>query len=212
MPAVCAICEIRRPRRYCPGVRGDICSICCGTERESTVTCPIDCKYLQEAHDHEWEKDMQRPPQKAVHEDIRLDEDFLERHQVLIAYLGRSLCDSAQNITGTYDADLRDALESLIQSYRTREGSGLIYNARPDNALAANLQADLEASIRALEDQLKSRSTGTIRDSEYLGALVFLRRLNAEFSNERPKSRAFMDWLNRSLPQSTKKKEDSILL
>ena len=49
----CAICQIRRPRRFCPGVRGDICSLCCGTEREVTVNCPLDCEYLQEARKHE---------------------------------------------------------------------------------------------------------------------------------------------------------------
>ena len=49
----CAICETRRPRRFCPGVRGDICSICCGTEREVTVDCPLDCEYLQEARRHD---------------------------------------------------------------------------------------------------------------------------------------------------------------
>ena len=43
----CAICETRRPRRYCPGVRGEICAICCGTAREVTVDCPLDCPYLR---------------------------------------------------------------------------------------------------------------------------------------------------------------------
>ena len=43
---------MRRPKRFCPGVRGDICTICCGTEREITVDCPLDCVYLREAHQH----------------------------------------------------------------------------------------------------------------------------------------------------------------
>ena len=49
----CALCETRRPRRFCPGVRGDICTLCCGSEREVSVACPLDCEYLREAHKHE---------------------------------------------------------------------------------------------------------------------------------------------------------------
>ena len=45
----CRICDTRKPRRYCPGVTGDICSICCGNEREVTVDCPLDCPFLVEA-------------------------------------------------------------------------------------------------------------------------------------------------------------------
>ena len=47
---LCAICGVRKARRFCPGVRGNICTLCCGTEREVTVDCPLDCEYLQEAH------------------------------------------------------------------------------------------------------------------------------------------------------------------
>jgi len=49
----CAICQTRRPRRFCPGVRGEICSLCCGAEREVTVDCPLDCEFLREARRHE---------------------------------------------------------------------------------------------------------------------------------------------------------------
>ena len=45
----CVICEERKPRRHCPGVRGEICHTCCGQERENTVDCPLDCAYLREA-------------------------------------------------------------------------------------------------------------------------------------------------------------------
>ncbi len=48
-PMKCVICEVRTARRHCPGVRGEICSVCCGTERENTIACPFDCTYLREA-------------------------------------------------------------------------------------------------------------------------------------------------------------------
>ncbi len=36
----CPICDTRKPRRHCPGVHGEICSICCGNEREVSISLP----------------------------------------------------------------------------------------------------------------------------------------------------------------------------
>ena len=45
----CAICEIRKEKRFCPAVHGRICPQCCGEQREVTLDCPSDCPYLQQA-------------------------------------------------------------------------------------------------------------------------------------------------------------------
>src|SRR5215212_6262711 len=66
----CAICETRRPRRFCPGVRGDICSVCCGTEREVTVDCPFECEYLQQSRHHEKPAPLDSPA--LPNQDIRV--------------------------------------------------------------------------------------------------------------------------------------------
>ena len=75
----CSICETRRPRRYCPGLRSEICSICCGASREVTVACPLECPYLGEARKHEKppEPDMQQYPSPEV----ELSEDFLRGNE-----------------------------------------------------------------------------------------------------------------------------------
>ena len=83
----CAICHTRRPKRFCPGVRGDICTICCGTEREVTVDCPLDCVYLHEAHQHE--KIEPTDPRKFPNQDIRVTEEFLRDHEPLLVYPSR---------------------------------------------------------------------------------------------------------------------------
>src|SRR5271156_6245311 len=49
----CAICEIRKEKRFCPAVHGRICPQCCGEQREVTLDCPSDCPYLQQAREHE---------------------------------------------------------------------------------------------------------------------------------------------------------------
>src|SRR3954471_4478191 len=89
----CAICETRRPRRYCPGVRGDICSICCGTEREVTVSCPFECEYLQEARERERlpEFDHTTVPNK----DIKVTDKFLADNEPLVLFLSATLLHAA---------------------------------------------------------------------------------------------------------------------
>ena len=71
----CAICETRRPRRACPGVNGDICAICCGTEREVTVSCPLDCEYLQEARRREPARDS--VPEELPNSDVQVTERLI---------------------------------------------------------------------------------------------------------------------------------------
>jgi len=49
----CAICNVRKEKRFCPAVHGRICAQCCGEQREVTLDCPSDCPYLQQAREHE---------------------------------------------------------------------------------------------------------------------------------------------------------------
>jgi len=113
----CRICETRKPRRYCPGVRADICSPCCGAEREMTVDCPLDSEYLREARLHE------KPPEVDAaaypNKDVRLTEEFLRDHEQLLVYTGAKLMEAALETGGAVDDDVREALESLIRTYRT---------------------------------------------------------------------------------------------
>ena len=74
-PIVCKICGRRRARRYCPAVHGEICTICCGTEREVSLLCPLDCEYLQEAHRHEKPIDVAESRFSKLHASVK--EEFL---------------------------------------------------------------------------------------------------------------------------------------
>ncbi len=189
----CAICETRRPRRYCPGVRGEICSICCGTSREITVTCPLDCPHLEESrkHDKPPEPDMKQYPNAEV----ELSEDFLSKNQPLFGFLSAVLLRIALSAPGAVDNDLRAALDALARTYQTR-GSGLIYETRPANLLAAGIQQRLQAELDEFRKQRHEQlGVETIRDSDVLGILVLLQRMEFGHNNGRPRSRAFIDLL-----------------
>lgn len=189
----CAICLTRRPRRFCPGVRGDICTLCCGTEREVSVDCPLDCEYLQEAHKHEKPQplDMESLPNR----DITVSEEFLGENEELVMFLAHALAQAALRTPEVIDFDIREALAASIRTYRTLQ-SGLVYESVPDNPLAAALSRALQEAIaefrKAEAERLGIHKT---RDSTILALLVFFQHFELSYNNGRRRGRAFLDAL-----------------
>jgi hypothetical protein len=189
----CAICETRRPRRFCPGVRGDICSICCGTEREVTVECPFDCEYLQDARRHD--KPAPLNPADVPNQDVRITEQFVDEHQNLLAFLGNVVMGAALDTPGAVDYDVREALEALIRTHRTLE-SGVYYESVPPNPLAANIYRTVQNAVAEYRNREQQQlGMSRTRDSDVFGLLVFLQRIEFDSNNGRRRGRAFIDSL-----------------
>jgi hypothetical protein len=193
----CAICKTRKPRRFCLGVNSEICSVCCGTEREQSIDCPLECEYLREAHRHE-----NVPPfdiATAPNRDIRVTEEFLEENRALVVLLSSAVASGALEANATVtDFDIREALESLIRAYRALQ-SGLYYEGLPANPYAAAIHEAVQervADLRKRETEATGSAT-TIRDSTILTVLVFLQRLEFSNNNGRKRSRAFLDVISR---------------
>ena len=204
----CAICGIRKPRRHCPGVHGDICTVCCGTEREQSVDCPLDCVYLREAHAHEKPPDFD--PDSVPNADIEVTEEFLRANEVLLAFIGTAVYEGAldlgaqattrmavvggSNISCT-DYDVREGLEALVKTYRTLS-AGLYYESLPVNTFAAAIVDSVQARLADLKKR-ETEATGStsIRDATVLSILAFLQRLEYGHNNGRRRSRAFIDFL-----------------
>jgi len=192
----CKICQSRRPRRECPGVRGDICAVCCGTEREVTVNCPLDCAYLADARLHE--KALEIDPEQVPNKDVRISESFLRDHSELLAVAGSALFQVSADTPGTADGDVAEALDALVRTYRTMD-SGLIYETRPSNLMAAAIQQRVREQIGQYQQQRRERlGMETLRDADVLGVLVFFQRLLFTNNNGRKRGRAFLDLLRKN--------------
>ena len=189
---VCAICEIRRPKRYCPGVRGEICSLCCGAEREVSVHCPLDCEYLQDSRKHD--KTSPVNPDTFPNQDIRVTDDFLHENEELLVFLGRAVMAAVLQIDAV-DNDVREALDALIRTYRTLQ-SGVYYETRPQNPLAGAIFSAMQNAVVELRRvEQEDRGVAHTRDAQVLGLLVFLQRLELDRNNGRRLGRAFIDFL-----------------
>ncbi len=194
----CAICQTRRPRRFCPGVHGDICSTCCGTEREVTVDCPLDCEFLREGRRHE--KTTAPPDAELPNRDIPVSEKVLRDHEPLLTFLSATIYQTAMQVAGVVDRDVAEALDGLIRTYRTLQ-SGVYYESRPNNPLAA---AIFDALRKGLDEYRSSeqRELGMTktRDVAVLALLVFLQHFALYQDNGRRRGRAFLQALREFHP------------
>jgi hypothetical protein len=172
--------------------------MCCGTEREVTVDCPLDCVYLREAHQHE--KTEPVDPRNFPNQDIRVTEEFLRDREPLLLFLARTVLDAALATTGAIDFDVREALEALIRTYRTLE-SGVYYETRPDNPIAANISRLVQTGIAEFrKKETEDSGMAHTRDVDILGLLVFLQRLELDNNNGRKRGRAYLDFLRGFFP------------
>lgn len=180
-------------------MNGDICSLCCGTERENTVHCPLECPFLQEAHLRE----RREPMDEAAfpNRDIRITERFLKEREPLLLFLGVTILKAAAATPDAIDNDVREALAALVKTYRTLD-SGLYYETRPENPIAASIQAHMQEDIQQFRKQL-AEQTGMRRvsDTDILGILAFLQRLEIQHNNGRRLGRAFLDFLRGQFPE-----------
>jgi hypothetical protein len=198
MAEKCVLCAARRPKRYCPALRGDICPQCCGKEREETIACPFDCEYLRQGRGHERLREL--APEEIPHREIVIQEQFLKDHEPLVLVAAAAIAEGTERLEGLIDADAREALESLVQTYKTLR-SGLIYESKPRNPIAAALHELVQLRVGEFRQRIMEQAGyAGILDSHVLGVLLFLQRLELQLNNGRRRGRSFLDAVRQFLP------------
>ncbi len=201
----CAICHVRKEKRFCLALHDRICPQCCGEQREVTLECPSECPYLQQARQHEKPREFggDSLPDEFF-PSIELTQEFLHRHEALIAGLLQTLLRVSLSERSLKDRELIAALTTMANSYQTLVASGLVYqetSANPSQqAIIDTLRGSVE-EFRKLEQQHIGYTA--LRDSDVLRALVFMIRLAHLHTSGRPLSRAFIDDLQERFPALT---------
>jgi hypothetical protein len=200
----CAICEIRKEKRFCPAVHGRICPQCCGEQREVTLDCPSDCPYLLQARDHEKPRSL-KPDQvdsAGLFLQVEVSDQFMYEKEHLLMGLTYALTKAARADRSLHDQDLIAALSVLSKSYERRVNSGLHYEQPLTSDAQRRVAAEVENMIKEYrEAEQKHTGYSSLRDSEVLKALVFLVRLAHGRTSGRPKSRAFVEFLFAQFPE-----------
>lgn len=187
-----------------------ICSTCCGTEREVKIDCPFDCSYLRESR--RYESGRMQPSREMPFPDIEVSDSFLVENEQLIGRIAYHLLQYALENQRTTDADIEGALEKLVRTYQTLV-SGIYYESLPEDPGQVGVFRSLQNFFQEQQEEAqKSGGIATLKEADVLRSLVFLDRLATVNSNQRPRGRAFIDFLRQAYPEASSRKEESKLV
>ena len=117
--------------------------------------------------------------------------DWREQNRVFVYF----------NLSDNRD-DVHEALAALIRTHRTLE-SGLYYETRPENSVAAEVGRRLQAAATEFRRRRnRAPKNDQTRDVDVQGLLAFLQRLEIERNNGRKRGRAFIGFLRHQFPAS----------
>ena len=207
----CPICRKRKPGRFCPAKAEKICAVCCGTEREVTIDCPVDCGYLTAAHRYEDQHPRTLPPDTPLL-DVRIASDVVHANGQLLSAVAFTIAKFCAQQSRATDPDVLASLQALAETYKTLS-SGIIYEQRP----AIPVQGELYDALSAFLADTKQKvvqSSGRFKDSEIFPLLVFLFRMGLLRTNGRPRSHRFIEFLRGQFPgaQELKREESRIIV
>jgi hypothetical protein len=208
----CPICEKRKAARFCPAKGEKICAVCCGTEREVTIDCPVDCSFLIAAHRYEDEHQRELPADTPLLE-VTIPSDLVHTQQQLMAALAFTAAKFCASQPATTDADVLTGLQTLAETYKTLR-TGIYYEKRPDAQLPRELYGALIAFINEAKRQQAERTGFSgMKDSDIFYLLVFLYRMGLLRTNGRPRSRRYIEFLRSQFPQAQElKREESRII
>lgn len=198
----CAICNVRREKRFCPAIHGRICPQCCGEQREVTLDCPGECSYLQQARLHEKPRPASDFDAATLFLQVEISDQFTYEYEHLLMGLSYALSKAASADRSVNDRDLIAALSAMCTNCQRELTSGLHYEepltVPSQRAVAAQVE---EMARHYREAEQKQLGYTRLRDADILKALVFLVRLAHGRTSGRPKSRAFIDFLYAQFPE-----------
>lgn len=198
----CAICEIRKEKRFCPAVHGRICPQCCGEQREVTLDCPLDCPYLRQAREHEKPRAADQIDPAGLFLQVEVSDQFMYEKEHLLMGLTYALAKAARADRSLHDQDLIATLTMLASSYERRVNSGLHYEQPLTSESQRRAAAEVETMVKEhREAEQKHVGYSGLHDSDVLKALVFLLRLAYGRTSGRPKSRALVEFLFAQFPE-----------
>ena len=186
--------------------------MCCGTEREVSIDCPVDCGYLVAAHRYEEQHQRTLPPGTPLL-DVRLTSDIIHKHQQLLSALAFTIARFCAEHREANDVDVLAAMESLAEAYKTL-AAGIVYEQLPALPVQRELYEALSKFFVESEQQQAQASFGHAKDSEIYQLLVFLYRMGLMHTNGRPRSRRFIEYLRSQFPgaQELKREESRIIM
>jgi hypothetical protein len=208
---LCPICGKRKANRFCPAKGEKICAVCCGTEREVTIDCPVDCSFLIAAHRYENEDQREIPVDTPLLE-IKVPQELLHTQQQLMTALAFTVAKFCAAHPAATDPDVLAALLALAETHKTL-ATGTYYETRPPGLASLELYAAITAFLGEVKQKVKEAGQPGLKDADVFHLLVFLYRMGLVRTNGRPRSHRYVEFLRAQFPQSQElKREESRII
>ena len=208
---ICPICEKRKGARFCPAKGETICAVCCGTGREVTIDCALDCTHLLAAHRYE-DEHPRTLPLDAPLLDVTLPSDVVHTQQQLMSALAFTVAKFCASQRDATDPDVLAAIQALAETYKTLR-SGIYYEKPPDARLSRELYAAVTSFLAEAKQQYAQGTGSSLKDSEIFNVLIFLYRMGLLRTNGRARSRRYIEFLRSQFPEAQElKREESRII
>lgn len=206
----CPLCAVRKAKRACPAVQQEICAVCCGTKRLTTIACPPDCVYLTAARAHP-PAVVQRQHERDMHFLLPRISDLTEAQYRLMLFAQAVVQQHAQGaMPAVLDADVAEAAATVAATLETAS-KGIIYEHQAASAPAQRLATELGRAAGDLRQRAGSEAGRVERD--LATALRRLERLardaRAEIPEEETPERSWLALATRLLGQGEASKGGS---
>jgi hypothetical protein len=173
----CPVCHERPPRRACPALGQQICTVCCATKREVEIKCPADCGYLTTARAHPAAV-IQRRQERDLGFLLPLVADLTEtQYRLVVLFQSVTVKHAEQAVPSLLDADVAEGAAAAAATLETA-GKGIIYQHQAVSVPAQRLADELARVVSELAAQNQTQQSRVERD-----AAVALRKLEAGARN-----------------------------
>jgi hypothetical protein len=202
----CILCQRRRGRRSCPAKGTLICAQCCGEKRVLEIDCPESCDYLKAGR--EWEaEDYRRRIQSMDQAAQERNQNVLQNHQNVIAYLEYAIARQRILDRNLTDRDVAQAVDTLLGTYNT-EDKGILYEKTADDLRVESLRRELREIIESHRNPEGEKEKGIVDPgktrlqlSAAIECLEFIRSLAMLYLNDRNAGAGYVGFLARVIPR-----------
>lgn len=186
----CLLCNTRKGIRYCSALNSSICSLCCGTKRRRTISCPDDCIYLIAGRNYR----VERSTVLAQLDKIR------NANLELISRIEQNILTiRTTRFRNLLDEEVKPALENVLKTIETAERK-IIYEYRSPNP---RIQLLADSVYQAIEKYQKDFGQA-VAMAEAKGCLKVIINALTALINQNSKSTVYLDFIQQFAKENNK--------
>jgi hypothetical protein len=157
------------------------------------IDCPSSCPHLKAGRSYESEK---RVPDPEVAARVQaFDPGFVQRYNPILDALTFAVAEERVQSPWLVDGDVIEVYKGLHTTMKTLS-SGIYYETVPEGSIRQALFRRLKSVLDSLMTPSPEAQQQTLKVTEALQVLDFLRFVATANSNARPKSRQYLDWIS----------------